>query len=485
MKNNLKKNYAYNLTYQFLTLITPLITTPYISRILGADGIGVYSFVSAVAAYFVLFAGLGTSSYGQREISYCQDDIEKRNICFWETEIISCISSTLILIAYIVFALFQKEDRIIYFICAINIISVMFDISWLFYGMEDFSKIVLRNILFKAINIVGIFTFVKTKDDLWVYATLSVVLPLVSSISLWFILPKYVTRIAFDNLNLKRCFKGILELFIPAIAIQVYVMLDKVMLGLITGDSIQNGYYEQTNKLVRMVLTIVTALGTVIIPRIGYLYERERFEELKQLITKGFSFAFFMAIPASFGLIGISDNLIPWFFGIEFCGISKLMKILSLVIIAVGLNNVTCCQYLIPTRKQKIYTVTVFCGMITNVILNLLLIPKFKSEGAAIASVVAETVVLVSEMHAIRNFYDPKEIISISKNYWIAATIMLVVLRIENWYLYSSFANTCIMIFSGVIIYTLVLLVLDDYFFKECILVYVENFLMKFKKQIF
>ena len=479
MRKSIKKNYIYNVTYQVLTLITPLITTPYVSRVLGAEGIGVYSFVSAVAAYFVLFAGLGTSSYGQREISYSQEDIEKRSIRFWETETISCISSALVLMTYIVFALYQKENRIIYLICAINIATVMFDISWLFYGLEEFSKIVIRNIFFKAVNIAGIFIFVKTKEDLWKYVALVVVLPLISSISLWFMLPKYVTRVSFRKMNLKRCFKGILELFIPTVAIQVYVMLDKVMLGLITGDSAQNGYYEQTNKLVRMVLTLVTALGTVMIPRIGHLFERKEFEELKQLITKGFSFAFFMAIPAAFGLIGISDNLIPWFFGTEFCAMSRLMKILSLVLIAVGLNNVTGCQYLIPTRQQKIFTITVFCGMITNVILNLLLIPVLKSEGAAIASVVAETVVLGTEMYAIRDFYKPKDIIIISKNYWIAAFIMLAILRIENIYLKPSFPNTCIMIFSGIIVYAWVLRTLKDRFFKEYILVCAKNFLLK------
>ena len=165
-EKSIKKNYIFNLSYQILLLITPLITTPYVSRILGADGIGTVSYAESIVSYFVLFATMGITTYGQREISYVQQSVEKRSAVFWNTKILEFVTSGIMLIVYLIFALFQK-NALIYIILSCNIIAVFFDISWFFQGLEEFGKIVLRNVIFKFINIAYIFTVVRTKDLLF------------------------------------------------------------------------------------------------------------------------------------------------------------------------------------------------------------------------------------------------------------------------------------------------------------------------------
>ena len=172
MDSKIKKNYILNSVNQVLLLIVPLITTPYLSRILEPDGIGIYSFKNSITAYFVLFANLGTSYYGQRAISYCQDDINRRSIAFWETTIIKAFSSLFSLIAYYVMA-YQSDSSLLYYIMSLNLISCLFDISWLYQGIEDFKSVATRNLLFKLLNVACIFLFVKEKSDLNVYSLIS------------------------------------------------------------------------------------------------------------------------------------------------------------------------------------------------------------------------------------------------------------------------------------------------------------------------
>ena len=192
-KKSITKNYIYNTGYQVLTLLTPLITTPYLSRVLGADGIGIYSFTASIVAYFTMFAALGTLTYGNREISYLQDDRKARSQVFWEIELLSIITTSISLLAYILFLLFGAKEYHVFYIAQIfTILSTAADIVWLLQGMEEFGKVVGRNIVFKILLVVYIFTFVKTKDDLILYVAGNVLLTFISQLSVWLYLPKFV-----------------------------------------------------------------------------------------------------------------------------------------------------------------------------------------------------------------------------------------------------------------------------------------------------
>ena len=466
MGKNVKKNYIYNLFYQILTLVIPLITTPYLSRILEPDGVGTISYAESMVSYFALFAALGVATYGQRETSYVRDSLEDRSRVFWETQIFRIIMTSVVTVLYVFFAIFAVEEELslLYYIYAIQVFSVAVDIVWFFQGLEEFGKIVLRNVIIKLLTVVFVFTVVRTKDDLVYYVLCNAAANFISAFAMWGYLPKYIKKIPAKQLKPFRNIKVILGLFIPTIAIQIYTVLDKTMIGLITQDANQNGYYEQAIKIARMALTVVTALGTVMIPRIGYHFEKGETETVKQYMYRSYRFVWLLSIPLCFGLMMISDNFVLWFFGKGYEPVIPLMKILALLILAIGVNTVTGNQYLIPTKREKVYTITVVIGAVVNFVLNLLLIYYFKAIGAAIASVIAETTIAVVQLLIVRKEISNWKIVKTSGKYLIAGGIMVVVLWIENRYFLPSVLNTCIMIASGAVVYFLALLALRDGF---------------------
>lgn len=462
-QKSIKKNYVYNLTYQILTLITPLITTPYLSRVFGADGIGTCSYIESISSYFVLFATLGLTTFGQRETSYVQDDRKKRSIIFWETNIIELIASTLCIVAYVAFS-FSQTNYKLYLVLVLNLFSVIANISWFFQGMEEFGKIVLRNIIFKIINIVYIFTFVKTKDDIIIYLFGVAFFGLINNLSYWISVPQYIDRPILKELHPSKHIKTVIALFVPTIAMQVYTVLDKTMIGVITNNSFENGYYEQALKIARLVLTIVTSLGTVMIPRIGYHYSKGDMEIVKQYMYRAYKFVWLCGVPLTLGLIAISNNFVPWFFGDGYDKVVSLLGILSFLILAIGINNVTGMQYLIPTKRENIFSLTVIIGALTNFVLNFFLIQMFQSMGAAIASVVAETTIAIIQIYIVRKELSPFEIVKCGLHYFIAGGLMFITLMQIRGYFNASVLHTFELVIIGAIIYGSVLLVIKDEF---------------------
>ena len=462
-QKSIKKNYVYNLTYQILTLITPLITTPYLSRVFGADGIGTCSYIESISSYFVLFATLGLTTFGQRETSYVQEDRKKRSIIFWETNIIELIASTLCIVAYVAFS-FSQTNYKLYLVLVLNLFSVIANISWFFQGMEEFGKIVLRNIIFKIINIVYIFTFVKTKDDIIIYLFGVAFFGLINNLSYWISVPQYIDRPILKELHPSKHIKTVIALFVPTIAMQVYTVLDKTMIGVITNNSFENGYYEQALKIARLVLTIVTSLGTVMIPRIGYHYSKGDMEIVKQYMYRAYKFVWLCGVPLTLGLIAISNNFVPWFFGDGYDKVVSLLGILSFLILAIGINNVTGMQYLIPTKRENIFSLTVIIGALTNFVLNFFLIQMFQSMGAAIASVVAETTIAIIQIYIVRKELSPLEIVKCGLHYFIAGGLMFITLMQIRCYFNASVLHTFELVIIGAIIYGSVLLVMKDEF---------------------
>lgn len=474
-KKSVKRNYIYNTSLQVFKIITPLVTTPYISRVLNADGIGIYSYIAAIVSNFIIFAGLGTGMYGQRETAYLQNDSKKRSVIFWEIEILNLCSVGITILCYIVFAFMRTDNNTIYWICILQLFTVAFDVSWVFAGMEDFSKIAIRDFLFKVLNVIGVFLLVKTQQDLWKYALLLSGVPMFSAISFWVYLPKYIVKVPLKSLKPFRHLKGTIALFIPTIAIQVYSVLDKVMLGAIAKDAFENGYYEQSYKIIKILLTLVASLGTVLIPRMGVYFSQNNRSAINISLKKSVNFIWFLACPMCFGVIGCAENFIPWFFGSNYLPMLHLMQILSVLIIIVGLNNITGLQILVPMKQQNIFTVTVCLGAMVNLALNAALIPTMKSEGAAISTVVAESVVLFSEIWMLRKEFSIKIFITGCRNCVIASIVMCAILLLENEILSSSIGSTIVMIFTGGLIYISVLFFLKDKFLIEYLLAEIKK----------
>lgn len=462
MRKSIKKNFIYNLIYQVFVMAAPLVTTPYISRCLGAERIGEYSYAYSLVSYFMIAAILGTATYAEREIARYQDDKEKRSYRFWDLFTLRIITSFICLVFYFVFISITNNDYLLSLIVSLNILSVALDTVWVFQGMEEFGKISLRNMFVKIVVIASIFVFVKSPDDIYIYTLIMSLSPVLSALTLLPFISKYISKPNFKKIKPFKDFKNILRLFVPTVAISVYTVLDVTMIGLFTTTRVENGYYEQTTKLSKTALTIITTLSTVMMPRISYYFAKDEKDKIKEYMLKSYRFALFLGFPICFGLIGISSNLVPWFYGSGYDKVATLLNLSSFLVIAIGLSNITGVQYLVPTMQQDKLTISVIIGAVINFICNLVLIPIWYSSGAMLASVIAEFSVTVVQFRYVRKQLNLKKIIAYVPKYLISSLLMLALLIIEDQYLTSSVISTLIMIVSGTFLYFIGLLVMRE-----------------------
>ena len=466
MKKSLTKNYIYNLLYQILKVLLPVITTPYISRVLGAKNIGIYSYTLSISAVFILFGSLGIELYGQREIAYQQDETEKYSKTFWEILIFRFISMTFsLLVFYFAFVYTNNVYSTYYKILMFEIIGNMFDISWFFQGLEEFKKTVSRNFLVKIISVACIFMFVKTKNDLSIYFLIYVFSLLLGNLSLWFYLPKYLTKV--KKLNIIKHLKPTLLLFIPQIAMQIYTILDKTMLGTIIADKSEVGYYDQSQKIIKTLLALVTSLGIVMMPRIASTFAKKDNEKIKKYLSKSFSLTFCISIPMIFGIFAVSDIFVPIFFGRGYDKVALLMKAISPIFLFIGMSNIIGNQYLLPTKRQNEFTVSVIVGAVVNFCMNSILIPKYQALGASIGTVIAEFSVTLTQLIFVRKSLEIKEIIILCKNYVFSSIIMFLVCIIVSKVINNNFISLFVQIIAGVIVYYAMLILLKDKFVHE------------------
>ena len=350
---SVRKNYIYNLIYQVMTLITPFITTPYISRVLGADGTGVQSYTNSVVQYFAILAALGTASYGQREIARHRDDIKMRNRLFWEIEALCMATTAACLMIWLFVIGFAREYRPYYIVLTMTLTAVAFDISWFFGGLEQYSLIVLRNTAVKLVGIAMLFLFIRKKEDLLLYVALTAATGLLGNISMWGYLKGQVERPVLKELCPLRHLKETLVYFIPTIATSVYTILDKTMLGWFSGENkSQNGYYEYATGFVNMAKILIMSFNAVMSARMSYLFGNGRIEEVHERIRDSLDFVLLMAMPIMLGLAGIAAQFIPWFLGNGYLPVTFLMYVCSPLVLVVGLSDCIGSQILTPGGKR-------------------------------------------------------------------------------------------------------------------------------------
>ena len=287
-------------------------------------------------------------------------------------------------------------------------------------------------------------------------------LELFANISIWFYLPQYVDRPKLKELKPFSHLRATLTLFVPTIATTIYTALDKTMLNNITGSMTENGYYEQANKISKMVLMLVTSLGTVMLPRIGRAFSENKKDEVKALLYKSFQFVWFIGLALCFGLIGIARNFSPWFFGPGYEKVPYLIMIMATLLPIIGLSNVIGIQYLVTTKRESLLTRSVCIGAAANFVMNMILIHQLYSYGAAIASVISEVIITAVQLYFIRNELSIPKIFSLSWKYLISAVCMLIVLLLMDARLSVSFMHTMIMIVTGFIVYMVLLVLMRD-----------------------
>ena len=414
---SVRKNYIYNLIYQVMTLITPFITTPYISRVLGADGTGVQSYTNSVVQYFAILAALGTASYGQREIARHRDEIKIRSRLFWEIEVLCMATTAACLIIWLFVIGFAREYRPY-------------------------------------------------------YVALTAATGLLGNVSMWGYLKGQVEKPVLKELRPLRHLKETLVYFIPTIATSVYTILDKTMLGWFSGENkSQNGYYEYATGFVNMAKILIMSFNAVMSARMSYLFGTGRMEEIHKRFQDSLDFVLLMAMPIMLGLAGIAAQFIPWFLGNGYLPVTFLMYVCSPLVLVVGLSDCIGSQILTPGGKRAQSGKVIVAGAMVNACLNFLLIPHFAALGAAAASVAAECFITSLYLWLGRDFIKLKMLVRYGWRRLVAAVIMLGAVVWTGQFLEQVRGlgpiTTFVQIGAGAVVYFLVLLVMRDPFLYQ------------------
>lgn len=452
--SNIKKNFFYNAFYNVLILILPLITAPYISRIMGAERIGVYSYSYSVASYFGLFIMLGLNNYGNRTIaSIGKDDKKNLSKTFWNIYTMQLFMATIVLIIYVIYIIFIAPYKIMAWIQIIYLISVCLDINWFFFGIEEFKLTVTRNTIIKILNVVLILLFVKTPNDLYMYGIIMAGGTFLSQFLLWIFLKRYIVFIKSKKEDFIKHIKPNLILFIPVIAVSLYTIMDKIMLGMMS-NMLEVGYYESANKLTVIPTMAVSSLGTVMLPRVSNMIAKGQSQETVVYLQKSLMVSVFLSTSMAFGLAAISKEFVPLFYGEGFEKCIYLIPLLVSTSIFISWANVIRTQYLIPYKKDKIYIISVLLGAIINMIVNVLLIPKLQSLGAAIGTVIAEFTVCAYQTYMVKNELEIRKYLKEDFPLFLSGIIMYII--VVNIPFYSNTIITLIIkVICGGLVYIL------------------------------
>lgn len=477
---SIKKNFILSTLYQILAVVLPFITAPYVSRVLGAGNIGIYSYTASIQTYFSMFAALGTASYGSREIARSRNDVQRRSQLLWEIELLTVVMSAVCVAVWFIFIAFNTRYRIYYLVLTMGILSTMFDISWFFEGLEQFSYIVSKNALFKLAGFILTFVLVRDKDDLVVYMIIMTASVMLGNLSMWIYLPKFTVRIPLRTLRIKRHFKETLVYFIPTIATSIYTVLDKTLIGLITMDESENGYYEQATKIIRILEAITfVSLNNILGSRISYLFAENKQEEIYRRIRESMDYILFMGIGICFGLIGVAPRFVPLYFGAGYERVIGMLCLMSPIVVIIGVSNCLGSQYYNPVGKRSTSAKFIIAGSCVNLILNLLLIPRYWGFGAVVASVIAESVISVLYLNHCDGYLTWKILGQQGWKKAVSGAIMLGAIHLIDGYLKNDFVACVIDIIVGGLIYLAVLFLLKDSFINGFVLDRVRNKLHK------
>lgn len=455
------KNYLYIVGYQLLAIILPLITSPYISRVLQPKGVGIFTYTYSVSQYFVLLAGLGVSLYGSRQIAYVRNNVKELSRTFFEILIIEFLAVFVTFIIYIIFILIYKDYSVYFFSQSFYIIAVLFDISWLFMGLEDFQKIVLKNSLVKIATVICIFVFVKSEDDVNKYILILALGTLLGNLTFWPYLKHLIIRVKLSSLNLIKHIKPTLSLFIPQIAIPFYTQLDKIILGAM-GKETDAGFYNYSDSLIRLALTLVTSVGTVMLPHVANAFADGKDVEVKKMIEKSFNFVSFLSIGMAFGIASIALQFGPFFYGAAYKPVGRVMLLEAPVIILIAWASVIGNQYLIPTRQTNIYSISVLLGAGVNIIFCIPLILKWGLYGAMLITVISESVVTGYQLICVRKQLAINVFLKNTYKFLIVGFSMFLVIFILFGCSKLSIFKTLIIICCGVAFYIGILSIIDN-----------------------
>ncbi|HEV5312208.1 TPA: oligosaccharide flippase family protein, partial [Streptococcus pneumoniae] len=327
------KNYAYNLSYQLLVIILPIITTPYVTRVFSSNDLGTYGYFSSIVTYFILLASLGVANYGTKVISGNRKEIEKN---FWGIYSLQMGATLLSLFLYLVLCLtLPFMQNLVAYILGLSLVSKGLDISWLFQGLEDFRKITVRNITVKLVGVISIFLFVKSANDLYLYVFLLTIFELFGQLSMWLPARDFIGKFHVDIEYARQHLKPIILLFLPQVAISLYVTLDRTMLGALASTK-DVGIYDQALKLVNILLTFVTSLGSVMLPRVSHLLATGERKAVNKMHEMSFLIYNLLIFPIMAGILIVNDDFVQLFLGQDFQDARYAIAIMVLRMFFIG-----------------------------------------------------------------------------------------------------------------------------------------------------
>lgn len=460
--DTVKKNFIFQILYQFIVLGLPLVVSPYLTRTLGDTNLGIYTYTYSIAYFFVIFAMLGISKYGQRIIAARKNDYNKLRRTFWSLYSVHSIISLFSFFGFILFCMFQKENKNIYYIQAFYVLSALFDLTWLFYGLENFKSVVIKNSIIKVLETILIFTLVKNTNDIVIYTIIKSISILLGQIVL---LPQVIkmirpSKFSFDDV--KEHIAPLFILSITVIASTLYTMFDKTLLGLLsTKENV--AYYDYSDKIISIPKSIVSVIGTVLFPRACACFANDDREGMKKYFRYSILFTYFVSFACIFGMLSVADLFALQYYGSDFYECGKIIKSLSIVVLVVCVGDIVRTQFLIPMKKDFLFVLSLIMNAILNIVISVLLIPKMGVYGAVIGTVSAELFGTIFQIIVCKKYINFKVLLTSLVPFVLSGLLMYLTIEcFKNFYnlslyhlIFQVLIGACVYIISLVIIFLL------------------------------
>ncbi len=404
-KKSLAVNSIYSMLYKLLNVLFPLITATYAARVLLSDGVGKVAYAQNIVQYFVIVAALGIPNYGIREIAKRQDDQPGTDRVFTELFLINAVSTLACVAVYYGMVLslgYFAENRALFITVGLSLIFNLMNVDWFYQGKEEYGYIAARSFVVKLASLIALFLFVRDTGDFTIYALIHCLATAGNYLfNIWNLRGR--VRLCFKGIDVKRHLKPVLILLASSISIELYTLLDTTMLGAWCSDSVV-GYYNNATKLARIINSVISSLALVLLPRLSYYYNNGKMEEFRSIGDRVLKILTVLAIPAVVGVALLADSMIPVLFGESFLPAVTTLRILSVLVMAVALNNFFGTQILMTVGQEKKLLISVMIGAAVNLTLNSLLIGPYQHNGAAFASAVSEVCVLLATMLFARRY---------------------------------------------------------------------------------
>ena len=415
---------------------------------LGPDQSGVYDYTNSIMTYFAMFAALGTASYGVREIARVRDDAAMRSKLFWEIELMTVMTSSVCIAVWFVFIAFTPQYKVIYLVLTMGLLSTML-----------------------LIGVVLMFLFVKKEDDLLLYIIIITASTMIGNLSMWLYVPRFVEKVDFRTLTFRKHFHETLIYFIPTVATSVYTVLDRTLIGVITKNKAENGCYHYTMQIINMMKALTfSSLNMVLGSRLSFLFAEKRYDEIKERIADSTNYILFMGIGMCFGVIGVAKRFVPIFLGPGYDRVVTMLMLMSPIVIIIGISNCLGSQYFTPAGYRKLSARYIIIGAVVNLMLNLVLIPKYWGYGAIVASLIAETVITVLYLKNCNGYLRLDTIVKDSWKKLIAGVSMLIVIKALDGAVTSDIIALLAEIAIGFTVYCAVITLLRDSFVTDLLM---------------